>query len=63
MDGLRHYGGLEHPRTRPWGLVQQSMRKGLQVYVAWVKEEERHPKTGGGREKRKRQTRLMLHLG
>ena len=37
MDGLRGRGssclrrheGLEHRRTRPWGLVQHSTRRGL----------------------------------
>ena len=36
MDGLRgrgslgvwHHGGLEHRRTRLWGLVQHSMQRG-----------------------------------
>ena len=40
MDGLRwrgssgawHHGGLEHRHTRPWGLVQHGMRRGLYVY-------------------------------
>ena len=28
-SGVWHHGGLEHRRTRPWGLVQHSMRRGL----------------------------------
>ena len=37
MDGLRgrgssgvwHHGGFDYRRTRPWGLVQHSIRRGL----------------------------------
>ena len=35
MDGLRGkecLGELEYRRTRPWGLVQHRMRRGLQIY-------------------------------
>ena len=32
LSGVWDHGGLEHRRTRHWGFVQHSMRRGLQVY-------------------------------
>ena len=30
-SSVRHHGGQEHRRTRPWGVVQNSMQRGLNV--------------------------------
>ena len=76
MDGLRgrgsssiwHHGELKYRRTSPWGLVQHSMRRGLQVYGrvgGGKRKEERGVRkaTGQAEEERRERTRLRLHLG
>ena len=36
--------------------------EGCRFMAAWVRQEEKGPKTGRGRQRQKRQTRLRLHL-
>ena len=32
LSGVWHHGELEYHRTRPWGVIQHSMRSGWRIY-------------------------------